>query len=313
MGELDGKVILVTGAASGIGRAHALALAARGARLVVNDIKGADEIAGLLRDRGGEAIGDDRDIGRWDGAEQAVRHAIEHYGDIDGLVNNAGIHRRADVADVTPDEYEQVLAVNLTGLFAATRYACHYWRDRARSGDQRPASVVHTSSDVILTGAPGAVTYAITKSAITGLTHTASLEGAHYGVRHNAIAPSGRTPQSAGSGLLAFGPDEVRQPEEQDIEAPDNPLHNSPLVVWLLSDASAHVTGQVFRLRFGSFARVDPPSYGPWQRPAGGGPQWAEGELEEAMNSHVFGNRFPAPVRTYPDGTSHPFARLDHS
>jgi NAD(P)-dependent dehydrogenase (short-subunit alcohol dehydrogenase family) len=313
VGELDGKVILVTGAASGIGRAHALTLAARGARLVVNDIKGAEETAGLLRNRGGEAVADDCDISTWDGAEQAVRHAIEHYGDIDGLVNNAGIHCRSDIADVTRDEYEQVLAVNLTGTFAATRYACHYWRARARAGDRRPASVVHTSSDVILTGAPGAVTYAITKSAITGFTHTASLEGAHYGVRHNAVAPSGRTPQSAGSGLLAFGPDDVKQPEEQDVAALDNPLHNSPLVAWLLSDASAHVSGQVFRLRFGSVAHVAPPSFGPWQRPADGGPRWADGELEEAMDGRVFGSRFPAPIRTYPDGTSHPFARLDHS
>lgn len=313
MGQLDGKIILVTGAASGIGRAHALTLAERGARLVVNDLRGASELADLLRSRGAEVVADESDISTWKGAEAAVQHALDEYGDIDGLVNNAGVHRRSDVADVTEDEYDAVLAVNLKGTFATTRYASEHWRDRARRGVRRPASVVHTVSDVILTGAPGAVTYSLTKSAVVGLTQTASLEGAHYGVRHNAVAPSGRTPQSAGSGLLGLDPNDVRQPEDQDPEAPDNPLHNSPLVAWLLSDESAHVSGQLFRLRFGSFARVTPLGQDGWQRPADGGPRWADGELAQTIEDHVFGTRFPRPVRTFPDGTSHPFARLDHS
>ncbi len=308
---LEGKVVVVTGAGRGIGRAHARALAAHGAKVVVNDVAGAEECVERLRADGYEARADGSDVGTWAGARALVRGAIEHYGALDGLVNNAGVLRRADVADLDEANLDLEFGVNLKGAFACSRFACEYWRHEARDGRQRSASVVNTASDTVFTASPGGAGYAATKAAIVALTQSASLEGGQYGVRHNAVAPSGRTPMAGASGLLAFG-SEVAAPEDQDPSAPDNPLHNSPLVVWLMSEQSRHVTGQVFRLRFGAFARMDLTTNGPWFGPPDEHPAWRPEELGEVMNARVFGSQFPPPMREFPDRPSVPFARLDH-
>jgi NAD(P)-dependent dehydrogenase (short-subunit alcohol dehydrogenase family) len=315
---LHGKVVLITGAGRGIGRAYALILAAEGARLVVNDIvpssqgSGVDPLVELLTSRGYEAVGDHSDISTWEGARTAVRRGIEYFGRLDGIVNNAGVLRRADVAEIEEADLDLEFAVNVKGAFACTHHASEYWRQENREGRRPHASVVNTTSDVIFTGSPGGAGYAATKAAIIGLTQSASLEGAQYGVRHNAVAPSGLTPMAAGSGLLNVDPRDAILPEDQDPDSPVNPIHNAPLVVWLLSDRAGHVTGQVFRLRFGAVARMAPVTSESWLLPPHDRHRWEYDDLEAVLNSMVFRSRFSAPVRESPDGTCEPFARLDH-
>jgi len=311
---LSEQVVIVTGAGRGIGRAHARALAAHGARVIVNDVAGAHECVERLRADGLAAWSDRSDISTWDGARSLISGAVSRFGRLDGLVNNAGVLRRADVADLAEADLDLEFGVNLKGAFACTRFASDYWRQQNRQGRRPRASVVNTASDTIFTGSPGGAGYAATKAAIVALTQSASLEGAQYGVRHNAIAPSGRTPMAASSGLLAFGAAPVPDdPADQDLAAPDNPLHNSPLVVWLLSPESAHVTGQVFRLRFGAVSRMNPTTNGEWLIPPGEAAAWEPDQIGGALNSQVFGSRFPPPMREFPSQPSVPFSRLDHT
>lgn len=313
MTELNGAVVIVTGAGRGIGRGHARTLAAHGAQVVVNDVAGAPECVERLKGDGLTAWADTSDIGTWDGARSLISATVSRFGRLDGLVNNAGVLRRADVADLAEEDLDLELGVNLKGAFACTRFASEYWRQESRQGRRPRASVVHTASDTIFTGSPGGAGYAATKAAIVALAQSASLEGAQYGVRHNAIAPSGRTPMAASSGLLAFGAAPVPDdPADQDPAAPDNPLHNSPLVVWLLSPESAHVTGQVFRLRFGAVSRMNPTTNGEWLIPPDQAAAWAPDQIGEALNSRVFGSQFPQPMRQFPNQPSVPFSRLDH-
>jgi NAD(P)-dependent dehydrogenase (short-subunit alcohol dehydrogenase family) len=313
MMDLRGAVVIVTGAGRGIGRAHARTLAAHGARVIVNDVAGAPECVARLQADGLTAWADASDISTWDGARSLIAAAVSRFGRLDGLVNNAGVLRRADVADLTEEGLDAELGVNLKGAFACTRFAAEYWRHENRQGRRPDASVVNTASDTIFTASPGGSGYAATKAAIVALTQSASLEGAQYGVRHNAIAPSGRTPMAASSGLLAFGAAPVPDdPADQDPAAPDNPLHNSPLVVWLLSPESAHVNGQVFRLRHGAFSRMNPTTQGEWLIPPGDATTWAPEEIGEALNTRVFGSQFPPPVRDFPGQPSVPFSRLNH-
>jgi NAD(P)-dependent dehydrogenase (short-subunit alcohol dehydrogenase family) len=319
MAELSEQVVIVTGAGRGIGRAHARTLAAHGARVIVNDVAGAHECVERLKADGLTAWADTSDISAWDGARSLISATVSRFGRLDGLVNNAGVLRRADIADLAEADLDLELGVNLKGAFACTRFASEYWRQEHRQGRRPRASVVNTASDTIFSGSPGGAGYAATKAAIVALTQSASLEGAQYGVRHNAIAPSGRTPMAASSGLLAFGapangaapvPDD---PADQDPAAPDNPLHNSPLVAWLLSPGSAHVTGQVFRLRFGAVSRMNPTTNGDWLVPPDEAAAWKPDQIGEALNTRVFGSQFPPPMRDFPNQPSVPFSRLDHT
>jgi NAD(P)-dependent dehydrogenase (short-subunit alcohol dehydrogenase family) len=311
---LDGAVVIVTGAGRGIGRAHARALAAHGARVVANDISGARDCVERLAADGLTAWADTSDISTWDGARSLIGATVDRFGALDGLVNNAGVLRRADVADLVEEDLDLELGVNLKGAFACTRFASQYWRQESRAGRRRRASVVNTASDTIFTGSPGGSGYAATKAAIVALTQSASLEGAQYGVRHNAIAPSGRTPMAAGSGLLALGAAPVPDdPADQDPAAPDNPQHNAPLVVWLLSPESAHVNGQVFRLRFGAFSRMNATTNGEWLLPPDDAAAWPPEQIGDAVNGRLFRSQFPPPMRDFPNQPSVPFSRLDHS
>lgn len=314
MAVLNGAVVIVTGAGRGIGRAHARTLAAHGARVIVNDVAGSPECVERLATDGLTAWADSADISTWDGARSLIAGAVSRFGRLDGLVNNAGVLRRADVADLAEADLDAELGVNLKGAFACTRFASEYWRQQNRQGRRPCASVVHTASDTIFTSSPGGAGYAATKAAIVALTQSASLEGAQYGVRHNAIAPSGRTPMAASSGLLAFGAAPVPDdPADFDLAAPDNPLRNSPLLVWLLSPASQHVNGQVFRLRHGAVSRMNPTTNGEWLIPPGESAAWTPAEIGDALNSRVFGSQYPPPMRDFPGQPSIPFSRLNHS
>jgi NAD(P)-dependent dehydrogenase (short-subunit alcohol dehydrogenase family) len=309
---LDGRVVLVTGAARGLGRAHACAAASQGARVVVNDTTGANDAVEYMWSQGFDAIAVEADVSTWAGAAYAVAAGVERWGRFDGLVNNAGVLRREDAADLTEANVDLQMLVNVRATLACTHHASAYWRNCKRLGEMPNASVVHTTSDSAMLGAPGAMVYSATKAAIIALAQSASLEGAYYGVRHNAVAPSGRTEMQASSGLFDFGGQHVLPPEEQDPDAKDNPSHNSPLVVWLLSARSSHVTGQIFQMRHGAFARVRPAALEGWIRPARDRVSWDVERISEAVDSSVFGSRFPRPLRHFPDRESEPFGVTDH-
>jgi NAD(P)-dependent dehydrogenase (short-subunit alcohol dehydrogenase family) len=302
MGVLDGKVAIVTGAGHGVGRGHALDMAAQGAKVVVNDLGGsgrgegadtapAEEVAAIIRERGGDAVANYDDVSDFEGAGRMVRQAIDTFGDLDVLVNNAGILRDKMIFNMDEGDWDAIAKVHLKGHFAPSRHACAYWRDKVKeTGKPANASVVNTSSLVGLVGNIGQTNYAAAKGGIAMFTIALGLEMERYGVRSNCVAPSGNTRLIT----MTRGVEErPLEPEEYTEWAASNPGNVAPLVVWLASDLSAHVTGQVF---MSSGARII--HFHPWTAGAtitvpGGNRKWEPEEINVAMNSVVFGTRHP--------------------
>ena len=299
MGLLGGKVAVVTGAGHGVGRGEALLLAAEGAKVVVNDLGGsvtgegadkrpAEEVAELIRSRGGEAVANYDDVADWNGAESLVGQAVDAYGKLDVLVNNAGILRDKMIFSMTEEDFDSVIRVHLKGSFATTHHAAVYWREQSKAGKQPRASIVNTVSSAGLQGNVGQSNYGSAKAAIAALTIISSLELGRLGVRANAIAPGGMTRMS-GSVVKDL---ELKEPEAYDGFDPMNPGNSAPVVAWLASDESLHVTGQVFRAVGTTITR-----YIPWTlgdeitEPKGG--QWVPGEITAAINASIFHSRHP--------------------
>ena len=254
---------MVTGAGRGIGRQHAITLAAAGARVVVNDVGAAtdgtgsslspaEEVVAEIRAAGGEAEANADDISTWDGAQHVVEHAVKSFGDLHVLVNNAGILRDRMLVNMTEDEWDAVIRVHLKGTFNCLRWASAYWRDRAKAGHDNDARVINTTSGSGLFGTPGQGNYGAAKAGIAGLTIIAAMELARYGVTVNAVSPIALTRMTEGLSLTAG--DETEQDKV-------DPRWISPVVAWLASERSRDVTGRVFpdvRALLGRRPRVAP-------------------------------------------------------
>jgi NAD(P)-dependent dehydrogenase (short-subunit alcohol dehydrogenase family) len=252
---LENKVAIVTGAGHGIGRGHALELARRGARVVVNDLgvsvdgegsgKDADDVVALITDRGGVAVADYGDVADDEQSEALIDRAVAEFGRLDVLVNNAGIARDKMIWNMSPLDFDLVMRVHVRGTWLLMHHAARHWRARAKAGEEFTGRIINTTSGAGLLGNVGQTNYATAKAAIVGLTLTASLELHKLGVTLNAVGPGGLTRLTAtmGKDLRSFEPDELAEDEFH----PMDPAGSSPLVAWLASDQAQHVTGQVIR------------------------------------------------------------------
>ena len=279
-GLCDGRVVIVTGAGRGLGRAHALAFAQAGARVVVNDLgvendgRGggsgpAREVVEEIRAAGGEAIADGADVADWEQTGRLVRAALDAFGRLDVVVNNAGFVRDRMFVSCSEEEWDAVVRVHLKGHFCLSRHACDHWRAEAKAGRPVDARIVNTSSGAGLQGSVGQSAYAAAKAGIAALTLVQAAELARYGITANAIAPSARTRMT--EGVFA---DMMRKPES-GFDAMD-PANVSPLVVWLGSAESRDVTGCVFEVAGGRISLADGWRGGP---EADKGARWEPDEL----------------------------------
>jgi NAD(P)-dependent dehydrogenase (short-subunit alcohol dehydrogenase family) len=260
-GLCDGRVVIVTGAARGIGRAHALAFAREGAKVVVNDrgvaadgsggdLSAAEAVAQEIRAAGGEAIANGADVASFEETRALVAAAIGAFGRLDVVVNNAGFVRDRMFVSCSEEEWDAVIRVHLKGHFCVTRHACDHWRAEAKAGRPVDARIVNTSSGAGLQGSVGQSAYSAAKAGIAALTLIQAAELARYGITANAIAPSARTRMTE----QVFA-DMMKAPDSGfDAMAPENV---SPLVVWLGSAESREVTGQVFEVAGGSISVAD--------------------------------------------------------
>jgi NAD(P)-dependent dehydrogenase (short-subunit alcohol dehydrogenase family) len=299
MGLLDGKVAIVTGAGRGVGREEALLLASEGARVVVNDL-GADEKGAGSADAapaqqvveeivaaGGDAVVNGDDVSSWDGAKNLVTQAIDTFGDLNILVNNAGILRDAMSFNTTEADWDAVIKVHLKGHFATSKFAGEYWRGRSKAGDPTTGRIINTTSDSGLFANPGQANYDAAKSGIATLTIVLARELERYGVTANAIAPRARTRLTATVGMT-----DIPDPNVFDEMSPANV---APVIGWLSTDAAANVNGQVFIVWAGRVIRV-----GGWHplEEIKRDSRWTVEDLVNTQND-LFGGKAPAGVEPH--------------
>lgn len=293
MPNLTGKVAIVTGAGRGIGRAHALALAAAGAKVVVNDLgaavsgEGADlspaeQVAEEIRAGGGEAVANGENVADFAGAERMVQHALDAFGRLDILVNNAGILRDRMLVNMTEAEWDAVIAVHLKGHFAPTRHAAAYWRERAKAGEELRARVINTSSPSGVFGNVGQANYGAAKAGIAGFTIIVAQELQRYGVTVNCLAPNARTRMTEETFDMG------ERPEGWD---PLDPANVATVAVALCADEAQHVTGQVFHIWGGAVNVLR---------------GWSAGELLEAPEGWEPDALLAELLERFPDGVAPP-------
>ncbi|UCE85602.1 MAG: SDR family oxidoreductase [Deltaproteobacteria bacterium] len=297
-GICEGRVVLVTGAGRGIGRAHALAFAREGAKVVVNDLGAeldgrgqsagpAGEVVEAIRGMGGEAVANGDDVADWNGAARLVKTALDAFGQLDIVVNNAGFLRDRMFVSATEDEWDAVLRVHLKGHFCVSRHACEHWRAQSKAGAPVDARIINTSSGAGLQGSVGQSAYSAAKGGIATLTLVQAAELGRYGVTANAIAPAARTRMTE-----AIFTD-MAKPEGDafDEAAPEN---ISPLVVWLGSPESRDVTGRIFEVKGGMIGVSDGWRDGPTIDKKA---RWAPDEVGAAV--HELLRKAPAPQKVY--------------
>lgn len=299
-GICEGRVVIVTGAGRGIGRAHALELARQGAKVVVNDVGAeldgsggsgspAQQVVDEIGALGGEAVVNGDSVADWDGAGRIVGTALDRFGRLDAVVNNAGVVRDRMFANASEDEWDAVLAVHLKGHFCMARHAAAHWRDQAKAGEPVDARIVNTSSGAGLMGSVGQAAYSAAKAGIAGLTLVQAAELGRYGVTVNAIAPSARTRMT--ETVFAEMMTRPDDPDAFDAMAPEN---IAPLVVWLCSPGSAHVTGRVFELEGGKLSVADGWHHG---EPVDKAARWRPDELGPVVDDLLA--KAPAPTPVY--------------
>ena len=262
MSSCDGRIIVITGAGGGIGRAEALMFAQEGGRVVVNDVSadGAHAVVAEITAAGGEAVANTDDISDWDGAGRLIQTAIETFGGLDTVVNNAGILRDRMFVNMSIDDWDAVMKVHLRGTFAPTKHAVTYWRERSKAGNPAVARIVNTSSPSGIFGNIGQANYGAAKAGIAAFTQILAEELWRYGVLANAIAPSALTAMT--EGLTGY----VERLAELEAQTgwvnPGGPENIVALVVWLGSPL-ATVNGQVFNLRAGHVSVAEGWGVGP--------------------------------------------------
>ncbi|WP_042377519.1 SDR family oxidoreductase [Gordonia alkanivorans] len=288
----EGRVVIVTGAGQGIGRAHALAFAADGAKVVVNDYAEdlATEVVDEIATAGGEAVASVGDVADWQSGEAMVATAVDTFGRLDVLVNNAGFVRDRMLVSLTEDEWDAVIRVHLKGHFVGLRHAAAYWRAEAKAGRTPQARIVNTSSGAGLYGSIGQGNYVAAKAGISALTVQAAAELGGYGVTVNAIAPAARTAMTMGAGDAMAA--QMAAPADGSFDAMD-PANISPLVVWLGSPEAGSVTGRVFEVEGGKVSVTDG-----WQRSVerDKGSRWEVAELGPVVEEILAKAPVPMPV-----------------
>ena len=289
MGDLcKDRVVIVTGSGRGLGRAHALEFARQGAKVVVNDLGAevdgsggsdgpAGEVVDEIRGMGGEAIANGEDIADWEGSGRLVKAAVDTFGGLDVVVNNAGILRDRMFISTSEDEWDAVIRVHLKGHFCTSRHAGAYWRERSKAGDEVDARIINTSSGAGLQGSIAQSSYGAAKGGIASLTLIQAAEMRRYGVTSNAIAPAARTRMTED----AFAEMMAKPEEGFDAMAPENV---SPLVVWLGSSESRDVTGRVFEVEGGKISVADGWRKGP---EVDKGERWDPADVGEAVREVI--------------------------
>ena len=298
MGICDGKVAIVTGAGNGVGRGEAIELADQGAKVVVNDLGGsvtgegadkraADEVVDVIKSRGGEAVSNYDDVADFNGAKNIIGTAVDAFGKLDVVVNNAGILRDKMLFTMAEDDFDSVIRVHLKGTWNTMHHASAHWRTESKEGRQPSASIVNTVSSAGLQGQASQSNYGAAKAGIAAMTVIASLELTRYGVRANCIGPGGFT-RMVGQARADIT---VKPPEEYTAFDPMNPGNSAPAVAWLASDDSKPTTGQVLRMVGNSLC-----VYQPWQMgeeffatDAEGNPaRWEPADVGNILNKYVF-------------------------
>ena len=287
MGIVDGKVVIVTGAGRGIGRGHAIEFARQGAKVVVNDLgaavegSGSDEtpaqeVVSEIKAMGGEAIANADNVADWEGAQRLINSAVETFGTLDVLVNNAGILRDRMLVNMTEEEWDAVINVHLKGTFAPTRWAATYWREKVKAGETVDARIINTSSTSGIFGNPGQTNYGAAKAGIASFTIIAARELGRYGITVNAIAPAALTRMTENLGGMAARAKDLKADEFNRMSA-DN---IAPVVVWLASDQSKEITGRTFLVSGGRVAVAEGWNPGPSQDK---GDRWDPAELGDVV------------------------------